>query len=118
MDSAGGTDASLFAAPAQPVQRLLDPRGHRPRPPVELVEKPSRPAQAALGEELVAARVERRMLRLQLPPERAVVRPVARMLAGAVAAVLERDRVDALAAPAVLERVQPQLPVLERREGR
>src|SRR5262245_51407848 len=97
---------------------MLDPRGHGSRAPEPAVHEPPSAPQVALGGELGPAPVELAVLRAELPAQRAVLATVTRQLGLGGAAVLVRDLVDTHAAPAVCERVDPDLPVLVEAELR
>src|SRR4051812_1389986 len=110
--------SGVLSAPEQAVQPLLDRGRHRPWSPVRAVEEPAGGAEAALGREPVARAVEIGVLRPQ-PPERLAVRaPVLGVLRCGVPPVLDGHGIDLQAAPAVGQRVHPELPVLELAELR
>src|SRR5829696_1535160 len=110
-------DAPLSLAPPQAlIDELLDPGRYGPRPPETPVHQASEAPLGALRGEARGPAVEAGVLRAQ-PPVGVLVAPaVGAHLRAAVLAVLDGDGVDLTAAPPALERVQPQLPVLELQE--
>src|SRR6266571_2814923 len=102
-----------LTTPEQAVKSQLDRSGDRSVPPEAPMPETAQPAEVAVGR----APIELGVLLAQLAKRAAIRWPVLRVLRARVPPVLDRDRVHLPALPAMRERVHPELPVLELREG-